>query len=173
MSKIGVYAVPIILFIIVFIGISRKQKIFSLFCDGAKEGLKTVLSITPTLIGLVTAVAMFKSSGALDMLVSLLSPITDFFGVPKEITPIIMLRPVSGSGTLTLVNNCLKDFGPDSFIGRVACVLCASTDTTFYASAVYFGSIGIKNIRHTIGCSVAADLVSAVLSIITVSLFLK
>lgn len=172
MSSVGIYAVPIIIFIIILVGILRKQKVFSLFCDGAKNGLKTVLSITPTLVGLVTAVALFKASGALDMLVSLFSPITSMFGIPKDIMPIIMLRPVSGSGTLTLLDNCLKDFGPDSFVGRVACVLCASTDTTFYASAVYFGSIGIKNIRHTIGCSVVSDLVSAVLSIITVSLFL-
>lgn len=170
MAEIGLFAVPIIVFAVLFIGLLRKQKIFSLFCEGAKEGLKTVLSITPALIGLVTAVALFKASGALDMLMSLIRPVTEFLGIPSEIMPIVLLRPVSGSGTLSLLDSTLKDFGSDSFIGRVACVLCASTDTTFYATAVYFGSIGIKNIRHTLTCSITADIVSAILSVITVAL---
>lgn len=168
MAKIGVFAVPITIFGILFIGILRKQKVFSLFCEGAKDGLKTVLSIAPSLIGLVTVVALFKASGALDMLISLIRPATELLGIPSEIMPIVLLRPVSGSGTLSLLNSTLKDFGPDSFIGRVACVLCASTDTTFYAMAIYFGSIGIKSIRHTLTCSITADIVSAVLSILTV-----
>ena len=173
MDKIGVFSVPIIIFIIVFIGILRNQKVFSQFCSGAKEGLKTVLSIAPTLIGLVTAVSMFKASGALDMLMSFIRPITEFLSIPTEIMPIVLLRPVSGSGTLSMLDITLKDFGPDSFIGRVACVLCASTDTTFYAAAVYFGSIGIKNIRHTLSCSIIADIVSAIMSVLTVSLILS
>lgn len=173
MDKIGVFSVPIIIFIIVFIGILRNQKVFSQFCSGAKEGLKTVLSIAPTLIGLVTAVSMFKASGALDMLMSFIRPITEFLSIPTEIMPIVLLRPVSGSGTLSMLDITLKEFGPDSFIGRVACVLCASTDTTFYAAAVYFGSIGIKNIRHTLSCSIIADIVSAIMSVLTVSLILS
>lgn len=173
MDKIGVFAVPIIIFLIVFIGLLRKEKVFSQFCSGAKEGLKTVLSITPTLIGLVTAVAMFKSSGALDLLMGFIKPITEFLGIPTEIMPIVLLRPVSGSGTLSMLDITLKEFGPDSFIGRVACVLCASTDTTFYAAAVYFGSIGIKNIRHTLSCSIIADIVSAIMSVLTVSFILS
>ena len=166
------FAVPIIIFLIIFFGLLRRQKIFSLFCEGAKEGLKTVLSIAPTLIGLVTAVSMFKSSGAMDLLMSLVKPLTSFIGIPSEIVPIILLRPISGSGTLSLLDSVLKEFGPDSFIGRIACVLCASTDTTFYATSVYFGSIGIKNTRHTLTCSMISDLVSAFLSVVTVSLFL-
>lgn len=173
MVKIGVFSVGIIIFAIIIIGIIKKQKIFSLFCEGAKEGLKTVLSITPALIGLVTAVSLFKASGALDMLMALIKPITDYFGIPSDIMPIVLLRPVSGSGTLSLLDSTLKDFGPDSFIGRVACVLCASTDTTFYATAIYFGSIGIKNIKHTLTCSITADIVSAILSIVTVAVFLS
>ncbi|MEE1003481.1 MAG: spore maturation protein [Acutalibacteraceae bacterium] len=173
MYKIGIFAVPIIIFVIIFVGLLRKQKVFSQFSSGAKEGLKTVFSITPTLIGLVTAVSMFKSSGVLDLLMNFIEPITDFLGIPKEIMPIVLLRPVSGSGTLSMLNVTLKDFGPDSFIGRVASVLCASTDTTFYAAAVYFGSIGIKNIRHTLSCSIIADIVSAIMSILTVSLILS
>lgn len=170
MAEIGVFAVPIIIFSIIFFGVLRKQKIFSLFCEGAKEGFKTVLSIAPSLIGLVTAVSLFRESGALDMLMGLISPVTEFLGIPSEIMPIVLLRPVSGSGTLSLLDSTLKDFGPDSFIGRVACVLCASTDTTFYATAVYFGSVGIKNIRYTLTCSITADIVSAILSVITVAL---
>lgn len=173
MDKIGIFAVPIIIFLIVFIGLLRKEKVFSQFCSGAKEGLKTVLSITPTLIGLVTAVSMFKASGALDLLMSFIRPITEFLRIPTEIMPIVLLRPVSGSGTLSMLDITLKEFGPDSFIGRVACVLCASTDTTFYAAAVYFGSIGIKNIRHTLSCSITADIVSAIMSVLTVSLILS
>lgn len=173
MDKIGAFAVPIIILFTVFFGLLRNQKIFSLFCEGAKEGLKTALSITPVLIGLVTAVSMLKASGALDFFVGIIKPVTDFLGIPSEIMPIILLRPVSGSGTLSMLDLTLKEFGPDSFIGRVSCVLCASTDTTFYAAALYFGSIGIKNIRHTLFCSVTADIVSAVMSILTVLLILS
>lgn len=173
MGSFGIFVVPIILFIIIGYGVLRKQNVFSLFCEGAKDGLKTVLSITPTLIGLIIAVSLFKASGALDLILNLIKPITDFLNIPSEIMPIVILRPISGSGTLSLLDNILKDFGPDSLIGRISCVLCASTDTTFYAIAVYFGSIGIKNARHTCFCALTADTVSAVMSILTVSLFLK
>lgn len=158
-----------IAFILVF-GLVKKVPLFDVFISGAKEGLTSTFSIAPSLIGLVVSVSMLKSSGALDIITSFLEPLGNLIAVPKETIPLMLLRPISGSGSLALIDSIFKSCGPDSFAGRVASVMMGSTETTFYAIAIYFGAVGIKNIRHTVPAAILADLTSFILSVLTVRL---
>ena len=158
-----------IAFILVF-GLVKKVPLFDVFISGAKEGLTSTFSIAPSLIGLVVSVSMLKSSGALDIITSFLEPLGNLIAVPKETIPLMLLRPISGSGALALIDSIFKSCGPDSFAGRVASVMMGSTETTFYAIAIYFGAVGIKNIRHTVPAAILADLTSFILSVLTVRL---
>lgn len=163
--------VPAFIAIIVMIGLIKKIPVFDAFVDGAKKGLITLYSIIPTLVGLIVAVNMLKASGALDMLCDFISPAAEFLGFPKEIVPMVLLRPVSGSGSTALLNQIYTDSGPDSFAGRVASVLAGSTETTFYAITVYFGATRVKKIRHTMWVALVADFTAAVMAVLTVRIF--
>lgn len=167
----SLYIVPIIIGLIIILGIINKVCIFDVFIDGAKDGFKSTISILPTLVGLITAISMLKASGALDMFTSLVSPIFAKIGFPEQVIPLMLLRPVSGSGALALADSIFTEFGPDSFIGRISSVVLGSTETTFYAIAVYFGSIGIKKTRHTVPAALIADITSYIVASITVILF--
>lgn len=171
MDKIGDYIIPILILVIVAFGFIRKVPIFDTFVKGAKDGLVATYSISASLIGLVTAVAMLKSSGALDMIITFLSPLANLIKIPEQLIPLILLKPVSGSGSTALLTQILSDNGVNSFCGRAAAVIAGSTETTFYAIAVYYGSVGIKNIRHTLAAAILADIASMVTAIITVRLF--
>ncbi len=128
--------------------ISKKDTLPS-FTDGARSGFHSAISLLPSLVLLMTAVSMFSASGATDAIASLLSPIMTKLGVPAELLPLIILRPVSGSGSAALLSEILNEHGPDSFVGRCASVLTASSDTLIYVVTVYMASAGIKRIRHT------------------------
>ncbi|WBY63660.1 MAG: Spore maturation protein [Thermocaproicibacter melissae] len=171
MADFGAYAVPIVIVAIVLFGFLRKVPVFDTFVTGAKEGLHTSVSILPTLVGLIMAVSMLSASGALDLLSSLLAPAANFLGLPPEVMPLALIKPFSGSGSTAVLTQIYKDCGPDSFAGRVASVMAGSTETTFYAVAVYFGSVGIKKTRHTIPAAVLGDLSACILSALTVRLF--
>jgi len=160
----------IVVFIVIF-GLVKKIPVFDLFLDGAKDGAFSCIKILPAIIGLMVSISMLKASGALDVISYGLSPLTRILGIPKELVPLALLRPVSGSGALTLYENILSTHGADSFIGRAASVLQGSTETTFYTIAVYYGSVGVKKSRHTLGAALTADFASFVLSSLTVSLF--
>lgn len=167
------WILPILTVFIAVYGALRGINVFDIFIEGAKDGFKTALNITPPLIALLTAVSMLKASGGLTVLTNLLSFAADITGIPKEVLPLTLLSPVSGSGAVTMYESILKDFGPDSFIGLCASVLMGSTETTFYAITLYYGSVGIKKTRHTLPCAVCADLTSYILSPVFVKLFLK
>lgn len=171
MDKIGVYLVPCIIALILLFGFVRKVPLFDTFLDGAKEGLRSTVSIAPALVGLITAVTMLKASGALDLFTAAVRPLAQAVGLPPEVVPLTLLRPVSGSGSMALLNGIFADCGPDSFAGRVAAVMMGSTETTFYAIAVYFGAVGIKKTRHTVPAALSADLVSFLTSALAVRLF--
>jgi spore maturation protein B len=171
MADFGAYAVPVVIAAIVLFGFLRKVSVFDTFVAGAKEGLHTSVSILPTLVGLIMAVSMLSASGALDLLSSLLAPAANFLGLPPEVMPLALIKPFSGSGSTAVLTQIYKDCGPDSFAGRVASVMAGSTETTFYAVAVYFGSVGIKKTRHTIPAAVLGDLSACILSALTVRVF--
>lgn len=163
--------VPGFIAVITAVGLIKKVPVFDAFATGAKNGLITLYQIIPTLIGLIIAVNMLKSSGALDLLCDFAEPLAETLGFPKEIVPMVLLRPVSGSGSTALLNQIYIDQGPDSFAGRVASVLAGASETTFYAVTVYFGSTNVKNIRHTLWVALIADFTAAVMAVLTVRLF--
>lgn len=171
MDRLGSYVVPAVVLLIVVFGLWRRVPVFDSFVEGAKEGLRSSAAILPTLVGLIMAVSMLSASGALDMLSSFLAPVAGALGLPPQVMPLALIKPVSGSGSTAVLTQIFKDNGPDSLAGRVASVMAGSTETTFYAIAVYYGSVGIKKTRHTVPASLAADAAAFVLSSLTVRLF--
>lgn len=167
------FIVPVIVITFAVVGIIKKVPVFEVFCQGAFKGLKTVLSIAPTLMGLITAVTMLRESGAMDALTDFISPIAEKLGFPAEIVPVAVLRPVSGGGSTALLLDIFERLGPDSLAGKIVSVMAGSTETTLYAITVYYGSVGIKKIRHTLVAGLMADLTAVIFSVLTVRLFLS
>ena len=165
------FVMPAFACIIVVFGLIKKVPVFDIFLKGAKEGIQILYNIAPTIIGLVFAVDLLRSSGAIDAICNFIEPIADHLGFPKEIVPMVLLRPVSGSGSTALLTSLYEQCGPDSFAGRVASVLAGSSETTFYAIAMYFGCIKVKKIRHTLFAAIIADITAAVMSVLTVRLY--
>jgi spore maturation protein B len=162
---------PVLLSATALYGMGRNVDVYSTLTRGAEEGLTVLLHIIPALIGLLTAVSMFRVSGALDWFTNLFSPLLNLSGIPPETTPMMLIRPVSGSGALAVASDLILTHGPDSYEGRVAAVMLGSTETTFYTIAVYFGSAGITRTRHTIPAALAADLTGFLASALAVRLF--
>ena len=167
------YILPTLVLIIIIFGAVKGLNVFDVFLDGAKSGFKTVIGITPALIALIVGVSMLKSSGGLNIITNFLEPVSTFLRIPKEVTPLAILSPISGSGATSMFESILKDFGPDSFIGRCASVMMGSTETTFYAITLYYGSCNIKNTRHTLPSAICANLVSFIFSARAVTYFIN
>ncbi len=157
--------------LIVVFGLVRRVPVFDAFLKGAKDGIRVLYSIAPTIIGLVFAVDLLRASGAIDVLCGFASPLAEKLGFPVEVLPMVLLRPVSGSGSTALLTSVFEDCGADSFAGRVASVIAGSSETTFYAIAMYFGCVKVKKIRHTLFAALAADFTAFVVSVIAVRIF--
>jgi len=150
--------IPLIFCFIIVAALKNNQKVFDEFLEGAMSGLKIVVKLIPTLIGLLTAVNMLKASGGIDVLTYALKPLGRLLNIPNELLPFIILRPISGSGSISLLNNLLDNVGSDSMVAKMACTVLASTETTFYTVAVYYGSVGINKTRYTIIAALASDI---------------
>ncbi len=164
---ISISIIPFMILIIVIHGYIKGIDIYSAFIEGAKEGIKTTFKIMPYLIAIFIAVGIFRGSNALDMLTGLLVPLTNFLSIPREILPLIIMRPISGSGALGVVKDIIEHYGVDSFPAVAAAVMMGSSETIFYTITLYFGSIGVEDYRHTL----RAALISYVISIF-VTLFI-
>lgn len=158
--------IPTAIFGIILYGLTHIHDIFDVFTSGAKSGLELTLQILPTLVGLMVAISMLRASGAIDLLANWLSPVLTLIGLPADVLPLTLLRPISGSASLGIVTDIIKTHGPDSYAGRLASVMMGSTETTFYTVAVYYGCIGIKDIRHTIKAALTADAAGMLASIL-------
>ena len=139
-------------------GVLRGVDVFSAMADGAREGLRVVVSIFPPLVGLLTAVYMLRASGALELAARALAPVLPALGIPPETVALLLVRPVSGSAALGVGAELIATYGPDSLIGRTAAVMLGSTETTFYTIAVYFGAAGIVKTRYAVPAALCADL---------------
>ena len=162
--------IPLVISIIVGYGLIKGVDVFDLFLEGAKEGLMTAVRILPALVGLIAAVGMFRVSGGLDILSWALQPIGKLIGLPKEVLPLAMMRPISGSGAMALFIDLLREHGADSLTGRIASVMMGSTETTFYTIAVYYGAAGIKDTRHSVAAALAGDVTGFFMSAFMVRL---
>jgi spore maturation protein B len=156
-DQISLLTLPLIFFVIVGYGMARRINVYESFIAGGKEGFTTFTQILPYLVAIFIAIGMFRVSGALDYISGLLAPLTLKIGMPPKVLPVALLRPLSGSGSLGLAAEVIKA-APDSFDARVASTVFGSTDTTFYVLAVYFGSVGIRKIRHSLIAGLLADI---------------
>lgn len=159
-------AIPLIFLIILFFGISEKKQVFDIFIEGAKEGIEIAVKILPTLVGLFVAIGALRSSGVLDFIINLISPITNFLGFPKEIMPLAILRPISGSASIAVGTDIMKTYGVDSKIGLIVATIMGSTETTFYTIAVYSSMVKIKKTRFVLWASLIGDFVGILTSVV-------
>ena len=165
LAAISLWAIPVLLVGIPLLGMSRGLKVYDIFIEGAKEGFQVAVRIIPFLVGILVAIGMFRASGAMDMLTNALRPLLSATRFPPEIFPLVILRTLSGSGSLALTTDLIKQFGPDSLIGRTAATLYGGSETTFYVLAVYFGAVGVKRTRHAIPSALTGDLVAAIVAV--------
>ena len=164
--------VPLLLLFVSLYALFRKQDVYSFLLLGAKEGFSTLLSIAPGLILLLTAISMLRASGFFDWSARLLSPAFRFLGMPPELAPLMLVRPVSGGAALAVGAELMQTYGVHSLIGKTAAVMLGSTETTFYTISVYFGSAGIRDTRHTIFAALLADFTGFFMACLTARLFL-
>lgn len=169
-DAISLYAIPFILVVIPLYGMFKKVKVYETFTEGAKEGFQTAVTIIPFLVGMLVAIGAFRASGGMDILTNLLSPITEAFGMPGEVVPMALMKPLSGGGASGLMNDLFTTYGPDSIIGRMASVMAGSTETTFYVLAVYFGAVGIKKTRHAVPAGLIADVVGIITAVVVTNI---
>lgn len=171
MSDIISAFVPAIFVLTAFAGLLKEVDIFSALKDGAREGLTSAANLVPSLVALFAAIYMFRASGAMDFLTNLLSPVAVFAGIPPECMPLILIRPLSGSGALVVATDIIATHGVDSTIGRTAAVIVGSTETTFYTIAVYFGAANIRRTRYAIPAALIADFVGFFAAALSVRIF--
>jgi len=164
------YIIPLLLAAILLWGLRQKVPVFALFLEGAREGIGTAANLLPTLIAITAAIGMFRASGALELLTAFFKIILAPIGVPENCLPLALLRPISGSGALVLLEDILRTAGPDSLSGRIASVMMGSTETTFYTIAVYYGAVGIKKTGATLPAALAGDIAGFLLSSLIVRL---
>ncbi|AWI12746.1 MULTISPECIES: spore maturation protein [Bacillaceae] len=170
-STISLWMIPILIGFILIHGTWKKVPTYETFVEGGKEGIKIAISIIPFLVGMLVAISIFRASGALEFFVGLLRPVLERIGVPPEIIPLAILRPISGNAALGVTSDLIATYGPDSFIGRLASVMQGSTDTTIYILTVYFGAVGIKKMGDALKIGLMADLIGYIASIIVVTIF--
>src|SRR5690606_11047398 len=164
-KAVSSYAVPAIFAVILIAGMYRDVKVYDIFVDSAKEGITTVVKIIPPLVGLIVATGVFRASGALELLIYAAKPIAGLFNIPSETLPLVFILSISGGASLDLLSDILKEYGADSFIGRVASTMMGSTETIFYTLTVYFGAVGVKKVRYTLLAALMADFASAIVSV--------
>lgn len=168
-SLLSLWAIPVMLAFILVYGWSRRVPVYETFVEGAKGGLVTTIRILPHLVAMMVAVTMFRESGALDWLLSLLAPLLAVFHIPEEIVPLALLRPITGTGSLAVATDMIAQYGPDSFLGRLAATMQGSTDTTLYVLTVYFGAVGIRNSSYALRVGLWSDLAGVIFSLLIVS----
>lgn len=165
------YLVPTLLLIVCLLALRKQENAYDLLLSGAADGLKLILTLVPTLVLLLTAVSMLRSSGAVEAISDFLSPVFRFFGIPPESAILVLIRPISGSAALAVGADLMAHYGVDSSIGRTVAVMLGSTETTFYTISVYFGAAGIKKTRYTIPAALIADFTGFLMASLTVRLF--
>ncbi len=157
-------AIPVVIIVIIGYGLKEKIKVFDTFLDGAKEGVEIVFKMFPTLIGIFLAVGALRSSGIIDLIVNLITPLTNLLEIPSQIMPLALLRPISGSASMAVAVDIMQNYGVDTLTGIITSVIMGSTETTFYTIAIYTSAVGIKKTRGILLAALAADIAGMVVS---------
>lgn len=158
-------AIPIVMVIIIVYGLLEKNKVYDTFVDGAKEGMEIVIKLFPTLLGIFVAVGVLRSSGVLDFIIKIISPITNVLNIPGEIMPLTIVRPISGSASTAVATDIISKYGVDSKIGLIASTIMGSTETTFYTIAIYTSAVGVKKIKFVLAAALIGDLIGMLTSV--------
>jgi len=169
-SVISLWFIPVLIGFILLYGTIKKVPTYETFVEGGKEGIKMAVSIIPFLVGMMVAISIFRASGALDATIDLMRPGLEKVGIPADIIPLAIIRPISGTAALGMTSDLIATYGPDSFMGRLASTLQGSTDTTFYVLTVYFGAVGIKKMGDALKVGLLADLAGFIAAIVVVTL---
>lgn len=169
--NIYMFIIPLMILGIIIYALYQKKNIYDLFLDGVKDGIKMSISLFPSVLAMILGIHILVESHFLMDLLSILTPILNWIHFPSEVLPLAMMRPVSGSASLAILTDLLTQYGPDSYLGRLASVMQGSTDTTIYILGLYFGSIGIRKTKYALVVGLLSDLCSMILSVLLVNLF--
>jgi spore maturation protein B len=169
-SILSAVAIPALMLFFLVYGAMRRVKVYEVAVEGAKEGFQIAVRIIPYLVLMLVSIAVFRASGAMDVLIAAVRPLTDLLGIPADALPMAVMRPLSGSGSLGVMTEIMKSHGSDSVLGMLVSTMYGSTETTFYVIAVYFGSVGIRNTRHALPTGLLADFISFLAAVFFVQL---
>lgn len=168
-AELSRWAIPVILLVVPLAAVLRGVKVYETFVEGAEAGFATAVKTIPYLVAMLVAISIFRASGAMEVLVDTLSPVLSLVGLPAEVLPHAIMRPLSGGAALGIASDIIKTHGPDSFLGRLVSTMQGSCDTTFYVLTLYFGSVGIKKYRYSVFLGLVADFTTLVTSVFIVS----
>ncbi len=164
--------IPITIFVILLIGVIEKKDVFKLFVEGCLSGLKVIYNIFPYIFGITIAIGLLRSTGALELIIKPLDPILVRLGIPSDIIPLCILKPLSGGASMSAVIDIFKEVGPDSKSGKIASILMAATETTLYTITILYGAVKVKKLRGTLIAGLIADLFAIIATIIIVNLYM-
>jgi spore maturation protein B len=167
-AELSRWAIPVILLVVPLIAILRGVKVYETFVDGAEAGFATAIKTIPYLVAMLVAISIFRASGAMEVLVAAISPVLNYVGLPAEVLPHAVMRPLSGGAALGIASDIIKTYGPDSFLGRLVSTMQGSCDTTFYVLTLYFGSVGIRKYRYSVILGLVSDLTTLMASVFIV-----
>jgi spore maturation protein B len=158
-NTISAWAIPVLIVFIPLYAAYKKVPVYESFTEGAKDGFDTAIRIIPHLVGMMTAISIFRASGAMDMIIDAIKPLFVPLGIPPEVLPLGILRPITGAGSLAYATDLIKEHGADSLIARIAATVQGSTDTTLYVITVYFGAVGIRKASYSLRVGLFSDVV--------------
>lgn len=158
MSLVSFFIIPVILVGFPLYGLYKRVPVYESFVEGAKEGFNVAVRIIPYLVAILFAIAMFRASGGMDFLTRALTPVLSLVGIPADLLPMVIMRPLTGSGSAGLVVDMVKEFGEDSILVKMAAVMFGSSETTFYVIAVYFGAVNVRRTRHALHAGLTSDI---------------
>lgn len=168
LTTISNLIIPLMVLGTIIYGVLKKVDVYDVFIEGSKESFDMIISLFPNLLAMILGVNIFLKSNLLSSLVHFIKPALDFLKIPYQILPMALIRPISGSSSLAILNSIFAEVGPDSFLGRLGSVIQGSTDTTFYIITLYFGCVGIKKIRYALWAGLFADLIGIISSVLIV-----
>ena len=171
LNTLSLWILPVIIVFILLFAIYKKTPAYEVFVDGANEGFKIAIKIIPYLIAIMVCTALFRASGAIEIIENLIKPILDYFKIPIETTIIMLTRSLSGSATLGVLADIINQTGVNSYATKLAAVITGSSETTFYVASVYFGAVGIKKFRHALLAGILADVVGLIAAVWICSIF--
>jgi len=171
LSLISTFFIPIIVLVVLIFALFKKVNVYDSFCVGAKEGMMMSISIFPYLLAMIFGMNLLLKSGIITDFFSLLKPVLSIFNIPVEILPMALVRPISGNASFVVMMDIIKTYGVDSYLARLASILQGATDTTIYVISLYFGSVGIKNIKYALKAGLLTDLITLFMAIFLVSIF--